>query len=152
MKKNKYSLLLPKLTINTLPQYAIGILIIGAVLLYRITDTFDFLHVINVFSLIVPALFLIGSKYHFIKASLFSLLYTVIFFLITSMWIDYQNQPWFTIQSWSCDGPCYGWYTFENGKGYSIFYPIASLFAGFTIRTIIECGSLIRQAVKTVKL
>jgi hypothetical protein len=34
---------------------------------------------------------------------------------LCAAYVAYRNHPWFAGQeTWSCDGPCFGWYSFEN--------------------------------------
>lgn len=68
-------------------------------------------------ALIGPAILLIFSKRSFTKNLLSSLL--LIFLLIFSselLW-NYMDKPWFSPpEPNNCDGPCYGWFSFENNS------------------------------------
>jgi hypothetical protein len=60
----------------------------------------------------------------FARAGL-TILYWLAFY---AMYVDYQNRPWFAVADpRGCDGPCFGWYSFENAPIYGILLVFGSL-------------------------
>jgi len=43
------------------------------------------------------------------------------------LFVDYQDRPWFSQEPMSCDGPCFGWYTFENESIYTPLLVISAI-------------------------
>ncbi len=84
-----------------------------------------------------PAILIIFSKRSFTQNLLSSLLLIFLLTLSSELFWNYMDKPWFSPQeSNNCDGPCYGWFSFENDS--PLF--IVLLTGGLSI----ILGSLIR--------
>jgi len=111
---------------------------LGSFIFVNKAETFDYLSVIEVVNVLLPIFIIVLGKNHLVKRILFALFIATLLMIGTGMWVDYQNKPWFVEQSFNCDGPCYGWYTFENDKNLSWSLPVASAIFGIIILIILE--------------
>lgn len=111
---------------------------IGSII-FRDRTLFDMYDIFQYVNLILPASILIFSPKSPLKDLLFSLLVTFVLGVASLLWINYQNKPWFVPQDWSCDGPCYGWYTFEDNKEVMVIIHLGlSLSVGLAVRFALE--------------
>lgn len=65
-------------------------------------------------SLIAPFLYCSLSKRSFIPALIRGIGITFIIIVAMELFWNYQDHPWFEPPRVNCDGPCYGWFSFEN--------------------------------------
>ncbi len=65
---------------------------------------------------------------------------SAIYWLIAyAMFVSYQDHPWFAQAPLDgCDGPCFGWYTFENEPLYMPLFAISMI--GLLLGLIAYCG------------
>lgn len=65
-------------------------------------------------SYLVPILSALTTKKLFIHI-LKSILGIVTISVLTEVFWGYMDKPWFSPpETYTCDGPCYGWFSFEN--------------------------------------
>lgn len=88
-------------------------------------------------ALICPVILLFFSKRSFTKNLLFSFFFIFLLIASSEIFWGYMDKPWFSPpESYTCDGPCYGWFSFENDS------PFFSIFLAGGISIII--GSLLK--------
>lgn len=51
-------------------------------------------------------------------------------FAFYTLFLSYKNRPWFADGSKDCDGPCFGWYSFENEPVYLELLVVAGVSLG----------------------
>lgn len=96
-------------------------------------------------ALIGPAILLIFSKRSFTKNLLSSLLLIFLLILSSELFWNYMDKPWFSPpEPNNCDGPCYGWFSFENN---SPFFEVL-LVGGISVLT----SSLIKLMIPIKKV
>ncbi len=85
------------------------------------------------FSLPLVAMLFPGSlPARLIRSAVSALYWPVVYYLFVS----YQNHPWFAqMPPGGCDGPCWGWYTFEFEPPFAFMLVAAGLglMAGITV-------------------
>ena len=65
--------------------------------------------------LVYPFLALVWSKDSFGASLTRAVVAAVYWFAFYALFVDYKNHPWGAgPETWTCDGPCFGWYSFEN--------------------------------------
>jgi hypothetical protein len=80
-------------------------------------------------SLLTPFLWYITKqKHNIISFLLFILILIIVINMEYLLFVDYMNKPWFAGEDpFTCDGPCYGWYTYEHNIDHEIITNIGLL-------------------------
>ena len=98
--------------------YFLALLVIGTGLIfYLVPSTGKGAHLF-LFGLVItigPFLALVLSKSGFGASLTRAAVATVYWFGFYTLFVDYMNHPWGAgPETNKCDGPCFGWYSFEN--------------------------------------
>ncbi|MCH9739787.1 MAG: hypothetical protein K0U38_02960 [Epsilonproteobacteria bacterium] len=85
-------------------------------------------------SALLPFLWYLSKQPHsLVSFTLFTLSLMITINMSYLLFVDYMNKPWFAGEDpFTCDGPCYGWYTFQRDIGAEIILNFG-LIIGFSI-------------------
>lgn len=79
-------------------------------------------------SFIFPLLMLVVSRESLIPRLTRAFASAVYWFIAYSVFVDYQHRPWFAqVLPGGCDGPCFGWYTFEFDPPYIVLLILSGI-------------------------
>jgi hypothetical protein len=74
---------------------------------------------------------------------LFTLTLLIVINMEYLLFVDYMNKPWFAGEDpFTCDGPCYGWYTYEHNINFEIITNISLQVTSSLILLLIKILSL----------
>lgn len=57
------------------------------------------------------------SKERLAKDARNIMIHILLFLTVAILFWNYMDHPWFSPPMTDCDGPCYGWFSFENSLG-----------------------------------
>ena len=119
--------------------FVLVLLVAGTGLLfYLVPRTSKGAH-INLFGLAIltcPFLVLVLSKDSFGASLTRAIVAAIYWFGFYAIFVDYIDHPWFAgPETNACDGPCFGWYSFENEPRHLCLIVAAtvSLFLGLLV-------------------
>ena len=102
--------------------------------------------------LILPAITFLLSCERFGMRLVRAVLTISYWFIFYAQYVSYQNRPWFAIPDRGrCDGPCFGWYSFENPpiSGVLLVVGVMSLLGGSVIYALVLGVRRLWRAVTT---
>ncbi len=120
------------------------LLIVGSALVLFATSQHVYKEQDNVYfalaMLMLPALTLLISCERFGTRLVRAVLTISYWFIFYTQYVSYQNHPWFALPDpRGCDGPCFGWYSFENPPIYGVLFVVGimSLLGGSVIYALV---------------
>ncbi len=101
---------------NIFIAFSVGFcLIVGGILFHAGTKEDYSIYFIGAAILSPFLVTLLATKKNRSSAALVGLAMVFIINFATNTFWDYQDKPWFSgPETYTCDGPCYGWFSFEN--------------------------------------
>lgn len=100
-------------------------------------------------ALISPAILILFSKNGYLINLLLSFIFIATLAVSIDLYWDYMDKPWFPpLETFACDGRCYGWFSFENEAptGAAILVGLASVSIG----SLIKFASSLMRATRAV--
>jgi len=90
-------------------------------------------------SALLPMLWFLSEEQNRLNYILFILSIAALISIAYLLFVDYMNHPWFAGEDpFTCDGPCYGWYTFQRDIGDEIIINIIVLILSSIITIFIK--------------